>query len=143
MDNCQNTNDLATKKQIDFIKFLFGVLHFKKKISLFDLENAFCGIKDAKQKWFSDALLKKEASSIISYLVNMGDVPEKGTKEWDLLCKPVMLSMHDCIEWDDQNFEKLSNNLAFIIIQSKVANAYYEMAHREKQLSDCREYGCH
>jgi hypothetical protein len=140
VDDYQNTNDLATKKQRDFIIFLLGSLHFKKNISLSDLGGAFFCVKNAKQKWFNGDLLKNEASSIISYLVSMGNVPQKGTKEWDLFCKHINLTMSICEKWDNQNHD--TNNIAALIIHNQVANAYNGMSHRRQQLDDSVEYGC-
>jgi hypothetical protein len=139
MSDYQNTNDLATKKQSNFIKYLLGALYFRERISLSNLDGAFDKIENKKAKFFGGTLGKREASDIIKHLVSIGNVPQKGTKEWDLFCKPINLTMSICEEWDDQNHD--DNNIATLIIHNQVVNAYNEMSHRRQQLDDCWEYG--
>lgn len=137
-------NNLATEKQRDFIRSLLVALYLKKKITLYALNEVVEKIDNVKQKFFGKTLTKKEASTIISGLIEIGNVPEKGTKEWEKFCAPVYFSSNLIRKIENGVYNTYGKeDLAKALIYTHIVNAYNNMVIIKQQQSDLREYGDH
>lgn len=137
-------NDLATEKQKDFIRSLLLFLYLRKKVTLSTLNKIVEKIDNVKQKFFGGNLTKKEASTIISSLIEIGNVPEKGTKEWEKFSAPIYFSSNSILLIKNGFYNTYGKeSLAKALIYTQIVNAYNNMVIIKTQQSDLREYGDH